>query len=109
MIIICYMMEEPRFMVKVPVMGWKAWLYGGGAWLYGSMVEEPEVYAGGASLFGGWAWLDGRRPLYLAEKHGNMVEELGSMVMVEEPWEMIRDPGFIVLVVIWQMSARYIL
>ena len=23
------------------------------AWLYGSMVEEPEVYAGGASLFGG--------------------------------------------------------
>ena len=28
-----------------------------------------------------------------------MVEELGSMVMVEEPWEMIRDPGFIVLVV----------
>ena len=80
------MMEEPSFMVKVPVKKWKAWVYGGGAWLYGSIVEEPEIYAGGASLFDGFAWLYGRGPLYLAEKPCYMVEELGSIVVVSEPW-----------------------
>ena len=80
------MMEEPSVMVKVPVKKWKDWVSGGGSWLYGSMVEEPEVYAGGATLFDGLAWLYGREPLYLEEKPGYMVEESGSIVMVEEPW-----------------------